>query len=171
MNIFSRLLYRVRQFRLAVLGPWPRVEDSALAVHLSPALMALFRRMRRSEQAHSWSVLERLQAEGHSDPDLLRAALLHDVGKVRAPLSVWERVVIVLGKKFCARHVKGWGEGEPGGLRRPFVVAAQHAAWGAELASAAGASPRTVELIRRHQEQSGQTDALLRALQAADDLE
>jgi hypothetical protein len=116
-------------------------------------------------------VLERLLADGQTDADLLTAALLHDAGKVRARLSVWERVVIVLGKKLFAGHVKGWGEGEARGLRRPFVVAAQHAAWGAELALAAGASPRTVELIRRHQEQSGQTDALLRALQAADDLE
>jgi hypothetical protein len=171
MSPFSRLAYRLRQFRLAFFGPWPCVPDEALSPPLSPTLLALFRRMTPSEQAHSRAVLERLRAAGHSDPDLLAAALLHDAGKTRSPLSAWERSLIVLGKRFFPLTAARWGGGEARGLKRPFVVAARHAAWGAELAGAAGASERTCDLIRRHQVLSTAEDALLAALQQADDFE
>ena len=171
MRLISRLLYRSRQFRLAVFGPWPLVPDASLAPHLSPNLISLFRRMKPSEQTHSFAVLTRLQAAGHTDPDLLAAALLHDVGKVRSPLSVLDRILIVLGKRFFRQTAQRWGNGEPRGLRRPFVTAARHAGWGADLAAAAGASARTVELVRNHQEFSHPDDPLLTALQQADDFE
>jgi len=171
MSLLSRLLYRARQFRLALFGPWPAVPNEALDPYLSPALIAIFRRMTPSEQAHSAAVLRRLQAAAHNDPDLFVAALLHDVGKLPFPLSVLDRVLIVLGKRFFPRTAERWGEGEPRGLRRPFVVAARHAGWGADLAAAAGASPRACDLIRRHQDFSPTDDALLAALQQADDFE
>lgn len=171
MSLFARLLYRARQFRLALFGPWPAVPNEALDPYLSPALIAIFRRMTPSEQAHSAAVLRRLQAAAHNDPDLLAAALLHDAGKSLSPLSVLDRVLIVLGKRLLPRLSRRWGEGEPRGLRRPFVVAARHADWGADLASAAGASPRTCDLIRRHQDFHRADDALLSALQQADDFE
>ncbi|MEW6093220.1 MAG: HD domain-containing protein [Chloroflexota bacterium] len=171
MSPLARLAYRFRQFRLAFLGPWPRVPDKALSPYLSPALITIFRRMTLAEQAHSLSVLERLQDSGQTDPDLLAAALLHDVGKSLSPLSIWERVLIVLGKHFFPQAVEGWGDGEPRGLRRPFMVAIRHPAWGADLVAAAGASPRTVDLVRRHQDLSIADDLLLAALQQADDIE
>lgn len=171
MSLPARLAYRVRQFRLALFGPWLPVPDEALLTYLSPALMAVFRRMTPSEQAHSFSVLERLQEIGQNDPDLLAAALLHDAGKSLSPLSILDRVLIVLGKRVLPRLAKRWGEGEPRGLRRPFVVAARHPDWGADLAAAAGASPRTCDLIRRHQDFSPTNDTLLAALQQADDFE
>jgi hypothetical protein len=126
--------------------------------------------MTPGEQAHSLRVLERLQRAGESDPDLMRAALLHDAGKVRSPLSLPDRALIVLGKRFLPGRVKRWGEGEARGIQRAFVVAAQHPAWGAEMAAQAGATARTCDLIRRHQEEAGE-DRLLRALQEADDFE
>lgn len=171
MSLLTRLVYRLRQFRLAVFGPWPPVPDDTLTPHLSPNLIALFRRMTPSEQAHSLAVMQRLQSAGHRDPDLLAAALLHDTGKVCAPLSAWERAQIVLGKQFFPGAAKRWGEGEGRGLRRPFVVAARHADWGADLVSIAGASAQTVDLVRRHQDSSPPRDTLLAALQQADDFE
>ena len=165
----SRLAYRTRQFWNALPGTRKRVETDALLPHLSPTQIVLFRRMQRSEQAHAFQVLNRLKAAGQTDPDLLTAALLHDVGKVLFPLSLLDRVVIVLGKAFFPRQARRWSEGTPERFRRPFVVAAHHPEWGADLAAQAGSSPRTVELIRCHQDNPSQNDPLLTALQAADD--
>lgn len=171
MGHLTRPLYRLRQFRLALFGRWRHVPDQALTPHLSPALLALFRRMQPCEQAHSFSVLERLRAAGQADPDLLAAALLHDTGKVLSPLSIWDRVLVVLGKRFAPRLCERWGGTDGKGLHRPFVAARRHAEWGARLVAAAGASPRTVELVRRHQDAHPGGDALLAALQQADSLE
>lgn len=170
-----KIIYRIRQFWLAASAPTPTSKQLALAHSvLNPSQMALFTQMQASEQIHSLQILETLQEQGETHSDLMIAALLHDVGKIRYPLRIWERVFIVLGDKFIPRSTKTWGDSTPRGWRRPFVVAAQHPLWGADLATKAGATPLAASLIRRHQEihptedTNSIEDRLLSALQRAD---
>ena len=179
----DRILYRTRQFWHA-LGSAPSAEGMALAeTVLTAAQLMIFRGMSRSEQAHGTRVLQMLKNIGEQNTDLLRAALLHDIGKSRYPLRLWERVMIVLANRFVPQRAQHWGErpaGEvkkPQGWRRAFIVADEHPLWGAEIAAGASSSPMTVNLIRRHQDQleviDNKTlsleDRLLSKLQAADD--
>jgi hypothetical protein len=114
-----------------------------------------------------------LRSAGHDDPDLLAAALLHDIGKTRYRMPIWVRSLLVLAEAFVPGRVARWGEGEAKGWRRPFVVRARHAEWGAEMAKAAGSRPLTVALIGRHDKgvgtAGGYEDELLGRLQWADD--
>ena len=69
-------LYRIGQ-GLRALTAYTRPVDIDLArAYLSPPLLALFAQMRRSEQQHSLCVLRALRAAGHTDPDLMTAALI-----------------------------------------------------------------------------------------------
>jgi len=183
----ARLFYRTRQFWHTLYSSVSEEELGLASTVLSPAQLALFLQMQASEQAHSLRVFRSLVQQGEEDPELLAASLLHDAGKVRVPLRAWERVLIVLAEAICARCVRRWGTPVPGkeveqaGWRRPFIVAVQHPAWGAELAALYGASPVIVNLIRRHQEKIEVDNAggaaaesscealLLRKLQSADD--
>lgn len=176
----GRLLYRTRQFWQALLTS-PTPEDLELAAAwLSGAQLALFQAMQPSEQAHSARVARALLDQGVEDPDLLTAALLHDAGKSRCPLRPWERAAIVIARAICPDCAERWGRAGSGTdyrWRKPFVVAAQHPAWGEQIALAAGVTPRAAALIRRHQEllpppggeRGGEDDKSLRALQAFDD--
>ncbi|MFC1878404.1 HD domain-containing protein [Chloroflexota bacterium] len=147
-----RILYRFGQFWRALFDT-PAPDDLELAQQkLSPPLLALFLRQSASEQAHSFSILRRLCEQGDVHEDLMLAALLHDVGKSRYPLHLWQRVLIVLAKVLFPQRAKAWGVGEYEFWKKPFVVAEQHAAWGAEMAERAGASALAVNLIRRHQD-------------------
>ncbi len=177
----ERINYRAGQFRKAM---WtaPDPADLKLAeTCLNPAQMDLFSQMQPSEQAHSLRVFKLLLHENGEHHDLLVAALLHDVGKSRYPLALWERVAIVVMKALFPRQTREWGLGtqtSDGALsgsswRRPFIIAEQHPRWGAEMASAAGATPLAVSLILKHQNTiSADTvvleDRLLLKLQAAD---
>lgn len=148
-------------------------DDRARRV-LSPALFDLYRQMRRSERQHSLRVLDALVAAGHDQPDLLAAALLHDVGKIRTLFLLPEKVLVVLVKAAAPDLYWRWGSGSSRGWRRPFAVSVQHPAWGAEMVECAGGSPLAVELIRRHQETLGssslsEADRLLVLLQGVDD--
>ena len=152
-----RLVYRVRQFWHALFAR-PTPEDLALARSaLSAPQMRLFEQLQPSEQVHSLRIYRQLLVHGETQPDLLVAALLHDVGKSRFPLHPWDRALIVLARAVIPERVKDWGKGQPQGWQRAFVVAQQHPAWGAEMAAQAGASPLAVNIIKRHQDFSQAT--------------
>lgn len=165
--------YRLRQFRLAAAGR-PSPAQLALAERiLPPSLFQLFLTLQPSEQAHACQVCASVLAAGFDAPALLQAALLHDIGKARHPLRLWERTLIVLGQAVNPQRAAAWGQGAPRGLRRAFVIATQHPQWGAEMAATAGASAAVVDLIARHADPPAAADAselaaMLRALQAAD---
>ena len=175
MTLATRLQQGIRALTAGL-----RPVDAALAASvLSPAEQALFARLRRSEQIHSLNVLRAIQASGEDDPDLLVAALLHDVGKTLASFILPERVLVVLVRKLAPALYDRWGRagpegGPPRGWRRPFAISQCHPAWSARLMAESGCSPRAVELARRHQEvlsapPRDETERLLGLLQAADD--
>jgi hypothetical protein len=166
--------YRVRQFWHSLKSA-PRAEDQDGAGEvLSSEELNLFRQLLAADQNHSLRVLQSLIFEGESDPDLLKAALLHDLGKMRYPLRRWERVLAVLATEFFPRKVQTWGRKNPTGIYRPLVVLQQHPRWGAELAEAIGSSARTIWFIHNHEKEhpdgvSADADlTLLRKLQTAD---
>lgn len=172
-------VYRVRQLARAA-SAWIRPEwagrDRAggdpLRRYLPPQGRALFQAMPRYDRQHALAVLGVLERAGHTDPDLLAAALLHDTGKTAHPkgrLRLWHRVASVLVRAWRPDLLARIGRDRPGSWRRPFFVQDHHAELSAELAQQAGCSPRTVELIRRHEDPPGAADdPLLAALQAAD---
>ncbi|MGE5223229.1 MAG: hypothetical protein ACM3PY_12385 [Omnitrophica WOR_2 bacterium] len=181
----ARICYRTRQFWLN-LGAAPSSHDlDEVRAVLNPEQYQLFARLQPGEQAHSLLVMRRLTAQGQTHPDLLAAALLHDIGKIRLPLRLWERVLVVLGKALFPARVKQWGSlaGDEWKIlsgarlpigRRAFIIAEQHAVWGSQMAAGAGSSTLVVELIRRHQDRipdhsHSYEDNLLRLLQSVDD--
>ncbi len=95
------------------------------------------------------AMFHRLLEQGENQPDLLVAALLHDIGKLRYRLNPLERAMVVLVKAINPEQAHRWGSLPPDGWdrlpgwRKAFIVAEQHAGWGAEMARQAGVSPLT----------------------------
>ncbi|MCJ7550945.1 MAG: HD domain-containing protein [Anaerolineae bacterium] len=176
---WPRVRHRVSQFARAFGGALQPVDMEYAGARLggdlrSAGLLALFSSMPRAEQHHGTHICRVLEQQGFSDGDLLAAALLHDVGKTVAPLRLWERVSVVLVERLAPRLAAEWadvpaGELVPVGVRRGFVVSRHHSAWGADLAARAGASPRTMDWIRKHHDPVDAGDPLLLALQDADE--
>jgi putative nucleotidyltransferase with HDIG domain len=165
-------IYRIRQF-VSAAGSWLQREDTHIARrHLPPAAVDLYQAMPRHDRQHALKVFHCLQEREYTDPDLLAAALLHDVGKTAHPqgaLSLWHRVIFVLMRAFWPGLLEKIGRNQPGSWRWPFFVQQHHAAIGAELARQAGCSPETAQLIRHHEDPSAAADSdQLRALVAAD---
>lgn len=169
-----RIAYRLRQLRAnLVAGPLTESAHQEVAELLTAGELSLFAEHSPADQWHSHRVLHCLQDAGYNHPDLLTAALLHDIGKAKCPLSIWDRtVIVVIGALFPGR-AEHWGQGAPEGWRRPFVARAQHPEWGAQMVAAVGSRPLVVELVRRHQDKlvsiQDETDRLLASLQWADD--
>jgi putative nucleotidyltransferase with HDIG domain len=160
----------------------PEQDWAEVTAVLSEPERALFARFSFSDQWHSYRVFCTLRAAGYTQLELLKAALLHDIGKTEMPLTIWERTMIVVLGRLMPRRTAEWGK-ESGRLeigrlgnwwRRPFVVKRQHPEWGAAMAELAGSRPPVVSLIRRHQDAlpeplTSTEDQLLACLQWADD--
>ncbi len=150
--------------------------DLALAGrYLNERELAAFNAMSRADQLHSLKVLRALLRTHQTAPDiLLKAALLHDVGKSRCHLAVWQKTLAVLMARFapglCRRLSQG---GSLSIWRAPFVVSRRHAQWSGEILRGIGADDALVWLAEHHhadQElfQEHQGLKLLAALQTAD---
>jgi len=151
-----RLRYRLRQFWRILSIKEDQLEDEQALVKLNPEQRTLFTQMQPGEQNHAVIMFHSLLEQGETQPDLLVAALLHDVGKLRYRMSPLERAMVVLVKAVMPGQAHRWGELLSAGWdglpswRKPFIVAEHHAEWGAEMARQAGVSSLTETLIREH---------------------
>ncbi len=162
------ILYRVRQFWQAItIKELPQTAVSQINTHLSPAEQGIFYQLPISDQWHSYQVMNTIQSQT-DDPIMLTAALLHDVGKAKSPLSVWDRSFIVMMERLMPKKTAVWGD-DGVGWKRPFSVKAHHPDWGAKMAAATDSDPAVIDLIRRHQSPPAANDNQLRLLQWADD--
>lgn len=165
--------YRIDQFFHSFVAQ-PSEQDLAIVdINLTSPLTELFHQMSFADQSHSLRVFAHLSGQGETEPGLLAAALLHDVGKCQAPLKPWDRAVVVLVKVVVPDLILKWGTGEPKGLKKPFVVYNHHAEWGAKLVDERGGSDLCVYLIRHHQdkqthEPQDKREKFLEKLQTAD---
>ena len=148
-----------------------------MALSVPPEGVALFLRMTKRDQRHSLDVQQSLLNAGHDQPDLLAAALLHDVAKTAQPgrrLKLSHRVAVVLLQAIKPGWVEQVARSDPDDWRYPFYLHRHHPEIGARLARDAGCSLLAVSLIRRHQVKLSappvdEEDQLLAWLQTADD--
>lgn len=133
---------------------------------LPDAAWALFTQMPVADRRHALDVAARLVATGQRDPDLLAAALLHDVAKGHR-MRLWHRVAGVLLEVAAPRALARLASPDHGSWGYPFHLYLHHAALSADAALSAGSSPRTAAFIRGSTDPA---DALLAAaLRRADE--
>ena len=144
---------RVRQFVRYLTGRVSRSERAQLRAWLTPAQLDLFDEMHSADKRHGLDVVQALRSAGHSDPDLLIAGLLHDSGKARS-LRLWHRIGWSVSEHYDGR-VRSTARRLPT-FTTAFATLAAHAERSAELALAAGCSPRAADLIRHQAEPTDQ---------------
>lgn len=167
MDMAGRAIYRTRQFLRALLPRIGATERAEATPYLPGALATLFESMPAAEQRHGLDVFHAVRRAGHTDADLLTAALLHDVGKGR--VRIWQRVAYVVLSAASPALLRRLAAPNGAGWRRAFDRMRRHPELGARLVEEAGGSDRTVALIAR-QEEPAAADPRLAALRAADEV-
>jgi hypothetical protein len=142
--------YRLRQLFTA-LGAQVAPDERVLIIRLlGPGELRLFERMSRFDQRHCLDVYHTLLRGGHTDPLLLRAALIHDCGKVAddgrtIPLLYYGMFVIL---RRLAPDLYAWAARVGRGPLWPFPVHAAHAERSTWLATLVGSPPELIAILR-----------------------
>lgn len=170
---------RIRQFMMDISAPARSIDEQFLSEMLEPAEFDLIRRLRRAELLHAIAVARYVRE--HLPPQdpmenraIVRAALLHDIGKTVCPVNVLEKsLVVLLPRRFREdpRLIERW---------QPLAIYHHHPEYGGDIAASAHCFPPDhwlVELIRHHHDRAafarrwgGRELAIFDLFQAADDL-
>jgi len=160
--------YRLLQLFNALTAHLTPEERAVVAAVLSQAELRLFERMPQHDQRHCLDVYRLLLRGGYNDPLLLRAALLHDCGKVDdrgrpIPLLYYGLFVVL---KRVAPALYAWAARDGRGPLHPFAIHAAHDQRSARLAEVAGSPPELVATLRDYAER--RITERTRALSGAD---
>jgi len=174
-----RALHLARRFVGALRPGGPSAADAAWVESvLTPEEHALWRRMPGHDRRHSVRVARRVETElagtdEAGDPRWLAAALLHDVGKLDAELSVPGRVVATLAGGAAGHE---WAEpwSDKRGFTRRVGLYLRHPELGATRIRVVGGREEAARWAAAHHEPSawaetGLPPPVVDALVAADD--
>jgi hypothetical protein len=165
--------YRILQ-TLRQVTSWDDPEvDSSIRTLLNAEQWRLVQRLSPADRRHLLTVHRELVRQGFTDPHLLRAALLHDIGKAddRGRVTLAHRIMKVALRwsmpgvlSYMARENRGW-------LAHGLHLALHHPGLGANRARLTGASERTCWLIAHHHDDTIRGDQALEALRTIDEKE
>ncbi|KYZ75201.1 hypothetical protein AXX12_13615 [Anaerosporomusa subterranea] len=172
---------RVKQVLSAIRAEVTPQDAAFVAKHLTQSELELFRQMSLPDQRHCLNVANTVAelAGGLREvnqPVLIKAALLHDVGRRRGDVSTSDKIMAVISRAvFGSGFAQKWGKQGRGGawenLRHAFYVSANHPEIGAKLLRQAGTEEQVINLVRYHHHPAGMADSKeLSLLRQADDL-
>ena len=166
--MIKRVLYRVRQFLLAITSRVTASDRAFIGKYLTIPEAALFYELPRDEQRHSIVVAKKMLSVVRSpsadveERALAKVGLLHDIGKSAIRLGILDRALLVLLKNFAPSlygrfALAGSREGTFGFFRKVHVHK-EHARLSGILLRAAGTEERVVKLVELHDKRPEESD-------------
>ena len=171
---------RVRQL-LSAMGALVTLQDEEfIKQHLSPLEQKLFHQMSVPDRRHCLNVAKTVialvgETSVANRKILVKAALLHDVGRQAGAVSTIDKVIgVILRSVFGGTIVDKWAKAGRGNrlqnLRHALYVNAHHPAIGAELLCNTGTEAEVVQLVCGHHQPVQLQDSIeLTLLRKADD--
>lgn len=180
MNWCISVISRVKQVISALTAHIEETDRNFVAEYLTCEEQKLFWSMNLPDQRHALNVAytarELVLARYDINLELLtKAALLHDVGKVKGDVSTFDKIITVLADKIAPTWARQWGAMGRGSkldnVKHAFYIYFHHAERSAEKLIALKTSAKLVAIVAWHHQREVSGDpAELKILKHADDL-
>lgn len=156
------MMYRVRQFFRGFFA-WTEKDDNIFIDRfLNSGERVLFDRLPAHEKRHAQCTAAMIVRDGGSRAQV-KAALLHDIGKVNGKVGIIKKSVLVLMDKFFPRWSRRLSES-----MEMFNIYYNHPEIGASLLEKVGTEPEVVRLVRYHHSEGNKDIAGMEELKRAD---
>lgn len=178
------MLIRIKQFFSAISAKLTKTDLDFINKYLNQEEKRLFFLLDLPTQKHSLNVTKTsfILAKEYTNLDLnllLKASLLHDIGKPSGEIKTWHRVIIVLINRFYPSLAKILALKDSRsiiktlfpGLGKAFYLQKNHPFLGGQIAKQNQLAPKIVKLIEEHHLPLTNNSCIeLRLLQKADNL-
>lgn len=146
---------RVRQFLINISGIFQRLDESYLVEHLDKNQLLLFLKLSRSDAQHCIRVAKAMERNAPEELKNVYSSigLLHDIGKSMRPLSIFEKVVLVLAHGVLKEKLSKFDR------FKAVESYLEHGRVGAEILEGRGIfydSPWVRDVIRHHHDSQDQ---------------
>jgi len=163
----SSFLHYVKRYFKSIQVKITVADVEFIRTYLSKEEQILFYRMRRFDQRHSLEVAYNCLSLGTLPPEiiksrLVKAALLHDIGKCYLKCGLTSRVVYTLISYISPKAFKHYAyQKKTKKVLAKLAVLAQHAEIGAGMLSAITDDMELVEVVRYHNSEPRQPESYL----------
>jgi len=158
-------LYRVKQFFWSLDTRIGKEDMEYVERNLEEKEYELFSRLSKQEQKHSIKVARDVEAEcsreGTCAGEMIKVALLHDIGKLKGRLNSIDKSILVIADKVSKGRIRSLG------LKKVDVYF-NHGLMGSELLRDCGLSEKALFLIENHHNHEIEGDSELDILMRCD---
>lgn len=113
-----------------------------------------FLQLSNYEKKHSVLVAQAVEREIKDDPDLVLAALLHDIGKVKHHINIIEKSILVILDYLTKGNLKKYNK------NKSINIFYNHGEIGYDILKNTGCNERILYLIKNHHNKSIKSDDL-----------
>lgn len=159
------MLYRVKQFYWGITPNISKEDEEFLREYLNKTEIRLFFALNKNEQAHSLRTAKDvmdLVKDKESHDKLIRAALLHDIGKIEQKLNVFDKSIMVILHKITGGRLRKFTE------IKKIDVYYNHAEKGYNILKQHLEDERVLYLVRNHHKEEIVDDEELDILKKCD---
>lgn len=141
-------LYRIKQFYWSITAKIDVEEKKYIKAHLNEREIALFNELQIYEKMHSIKVAKDIERLYNGDDDnkkmLIKAALLHDIGKIEKRLNIIDKSILVVMNKVTKGSMRKYMS------LKKIDVYYNHADFGYSILKKFGYDERLLYLIKNH---------------------
>jgi putative nucleotidyltransferase with HDIG domain len=159
------MIYRVKQFYWGITSRIQKEDKEFINIYLNKHELKLFNNLGKNEQVHSIRTakdVKDLIEDKRDEYKLIRAALLHDIGKIEKSLNVIDKSVLVMLHKFTKGKLKKFI-----GIKK-IDVYYNHAEKGYNILKQYLDDERVLYLVRNHHNEDIVNDEELEILKKCD---